>query len=624
MDGTRSVLSPPPAPRRRRGVPALLDGARRAWHRLHTTLRPPEIRLVYSPEYERAMPGGVPFDPLRADRVLAFLANEGLIRRDEIEVARPASLTNLLAVHTSEYIAALQRRETLTQILGGPVSEDELESVLDYQRLMTGGTIWATRCALSGGNVAVNMGGGFHHAEPSRGMGFCIFNDIAVAIVRLRRRGFSLPVLVIDLDLHDGNGTRVAFATDPTVYTFSIHNDHWGPTEAIASTSIALGAGVTDGVLLETLERELPAVLDSFRPRLVVYLAGCDVAADDQIGNWRMSARGILNRDRLVVEQVRSRGVPMAVVLGGGYGDVSWQYSARFLGWILSGTEIETPDSAELTLLRFRQIKSRLDPLHLTQSSTGNGWELTEDDLVGILPGIPRQTRFLGYFSKTGIELILERFGIFEQFRARGFRAPTLQFDLDHPLGQTMRVFGDLSRKELLVELRVNRSVRAIPGFEVMLIEWLLLQNPREEFTESRPQLPGQNHPGLGMLREFFGLLVILAEELRLDGILFNPAAYHVAALSSRFVSFVEPGHEAVFRAFRDALGRMPLPEASSAVAGERVRNASTGATARWDPMPMVLPVSDRLRERYSGEAYERAVREASAELRFELRPEHG
>ena len=120
----------------------------------------------------------------------------------------------------------------------------EVEATLDLQRLMAGGTIQATRLALRTGGIAVHLGGGFHHAMPDAGLGFCVFNDVAVAIRRLRGRGFAEPVLVVDLDLHDGNGTRRIFADDPTVHTFSIHNDHWGDTEAVASTSIALGPGV--------------------------------------------------------------------------------------------------------------------------------------------------------------------------------------------------------------------------------------------------------------------------------------------------------------------------------------------------------------------------------------------
>jgi len=596
---------------------------RRLWRRLRHAVRPPGLRFVYDPAYERHI-AGVPLDPLRADRILAFLASERLIRREEISLPRPAALKNVLLVHAPEYLEALQRPETVTGILGVPVDEDEVERVLDLQRLMAGGTIQATRWVLAGASAAVNLGGGFHHAGRSRGSGFCVFNDIAIAIARLRERGYAEPVLVVDLDLHDGNGTREIFAADPTVYTFSVHNAHWGDVEAVASTSIALGPDVHDELYLGTLLKDLPPVVESVRPGLVFYLAACDVAEDDAIGNWKITAAGLLARDRFVVEQARKVGARLVVVLGGGYGDAAWRYQARFLAWLASGSLIEPPDNEELTLLRFRQIKASLDPAHLTATGSGGGWDLTEDDLVGILPGVPRHTRFLEFFSKVGVELLLERFGILQQIRARGFKTPFVHLELEHPLGQTLRIFGDADRRELLVEIRVHRNARAVPSFELLDVEWLLLQNPRERFTAERSALPGQQHPGLGMLGEFFGWLVVVAETLSLDGILFHPNHYHVAEVSHRYARFLDPEGEATLQAIEEALAGVPLAKASRAVEGGSLRNADTGEAFQWRGWTMVLPASERLRRLTEGEGYERAVRDARGGIRLALAPAQG
>jgi acetoin utilization deacetylase AcuC-like enzyme len=599
---------------------ALRRAVRRQWRRLRRHLRPPAVSLVHDPGYERALTG-VPIDPLRADRTLAFLTAERLVRHEEISVARPAALKNLLLVHSPEYLEALQRPDTLTAIFGIDLDDQEAERLIDLQRLQSGGTIQASRLALTGGRTAVNLGGGYHHAERGRGMGFCIFNDVAVAAARLRAHGFTGRILVIDLDLHDGNGTRSVFADDATVHTLSIHNRHWGDPEAVESTSVALGADVGDDAYLEALRGALPPVVNRFRPEFVFYVAGCDVAADDPLGDWRLSAEGVLARDRFVIESLRSRAVPTVIVLGGGYGDEAWSYTARFLSWLLSGVVIEPPATEELTLLRFRQIRARLDPRRLTQVSDGDEWELTEDDLVGIVPGVPHQTRFLGYYSRVGLELMLERFGILEQLRARGFRAPTLQFELDHPLGPTLRIHGDAERRELLVELRVNRSTRALPGHEVLVLEWLLLQNPRLSFDGTRDRLPGQNHPGLGLLREFFSLLVVLCETLELDGILFAPSTYHVADLGARLGSFVDPRQAALFGAMREALAGLGLEKASAAVAAGRLVDASTGAPVSWPASLMVVPVSPALREVVGGPAYRQAAAEAAATLALRLLP---
>ena len=588
---------------------------RLAWQ----TLRPPRVRLIYGPVYERHT-AGIPVDPLRATRILAFLANEGLVRREAVVLPHAAALKNLLLVHDAAYLESLQRPEVLTQILGTPVDEDELESLLDVQRLMVGGTIQATRLALASGFVAVNLGGGFHHASGSRGSGFCAFNDVAVAISRLRQRGFHRRILVVDLDLHDGNGTRAIFAGDPSVHTFSVHNRHWGDTAGVETTSLALGDTVGDEVYLGTLVKSLPPLFQRFAPGLVVYVAGCDVAAGDHLGTWSISADGILARDRLVVELARGRGIPLAVVMGGGYGEEAWRPAARFLAWLMSGTVMEPPDNEALTLVRFGQLRAHLDTEAITRSENGDGWQLTEDDLVGILPGIPRQTRFLGYFSRVGLELMLEECGLMAQLRGRGFKAPTLRLELDHTLGQTLRLFGDRDCLELLVELRVARSSLAVKGLEVLVLEWMLLQDPRQTFPPARRPLPGQRHPGLGLLHEFSAWLVVMCEILKLDGIVFHPSHYHVAAVSRRIARFLLPEHEARFRVLQDLVSPLPLAEATLAVHSSRVLDVDTGTPLEWHAHSMVVPVSERFRAMVLGSPFEEAVANALGKWPLRLR----
>jgi acetoin utilization deacetylase AcuC-like enzyme len=317
---------------------AMARAARRSLYRL----RARGVPVVHDVRYQRSV-YGVPMDPLRGDKVLGALDDAGLVRPALVSEPRPVSLQNLLRVHTLDYLQALLEPEALTRILGVEVRAPEAEATLDLQRLMAGGTIHATRLALRTGGVAVHLGGGFHHAMPDAGLGFCVFNDVAVAIRRLQARGFEEPVLVVDLDLHDGNGTRRVFSDDPTVHTFSIHNDHWGETEAVASTAIALGAGVGDDLFLRTLKESLPPVFEAVKPGLVVYVAGTDPADDDPIGNWRLTAAGLFERDRLVTSLVRGgdRTCPMAVVLAGGYGRHAWRYTARFLLWLASGQAAE-------------------------------------------------------------------------------------------------------------------------------------------------------------------------------------------------------------------------------------------------------------------------------------------
>jgi acetoin utilization deacetylase AcuC-like enzyme len=587
---------------------------------LRYTLRPPDVCIVHHPDYAHAAAGAL-IDPARADKILGFLTDEHLIRRADVSRPIPASLENILRVHTQEYVESLSDPEVVSNVMGIPLTPRASQQGLDLMRLMVGGTIQATRMALRTGKSAVHLGGGFHHATPDEGMGFCVFNDVAIAVARLRAKGFDEPVLIVDLDLHDGNGTRAAFADDATVHTFSIHNVPWDEAEAVASTSIALGSEVTDDVFLGTLRRELPPVVERHRPGLVIYVAGVDGAARDALGDWRLSAEGILERDRFVESQVRHGGqsTPFVVVLSGGYGASAWRHSARFLGWLVSGDVVEPPDAAEILVRQYREISKRWDAEE-AGTRDENDWGLNEEDILGLVTH--EDTRFLGQFSRHALELQLQQLGFLDHVRSRGFGNPTVTLDAPAGLGQTLRIYGDAAHTELLLELKARRSRSMVPGCEVIEIEWLLLQNPRGEFQEARPQLPGQSHPGLGLMRHVAAWLVVVCERLSLDGIAFVPSQYYMAAVGRRHLKFVDPEHQARFEAIRDALVGAELPEANRAVDGGWLEDARTGEVAHWEPAAMVVAVSEKLNEQLTGPAYREAVRQARETHSFRLRAE--
>jgi len=585
-----------------------LSPLRRLWFRL----RARGVPAVYHHDYQKGV-SGVPLDPLRGEKVLAALEYAGLLPEDAVSEPRSASLENLLRVHTEEYLQSLQEGAVLTRILGVELPAAEAEKTVDLQRLMVGGTIQATRLALRTRGVAVHLGGGFHHASAGRGMGFCVFNDVAVAVARLRARGYAEPVLVVDLDLHDGNGTREVFARDPSVYTYSVHNEHWGETDAVASTAIALGPGVDDQSYLATLRRTLPAVFESFRPGLIVYVAGTDGAAGDAIGNWKLSDAGLRERDRLVTSLARPDGRPrsMAVVLAGGYGPRAWRHTARFLLWLASGRELEPLSDDELILKRFRRLGAASAP------DDDLPFELSSQDLAAIQPGLTPPPRFLGDLSESAVELLLERSGILAHLRAKGFRTLQVALLAGEAASATLRVVSRDRRDAPLIELRVSRSRSAIPGMEVIVIEWLLLQNPREGFSDRRPRLPGQRHPGLGLLREMIGWLLVVCESHRLDGVFFVAAHYHIAMQSRRALRFLKPEDEARARAMTAALSGLTLAQAASALSAGGVIDETTGKPAVWPPAEMVVPVSERLKAAVEGPEHDRQVVEALGRFRF-------
>ncbi len=571
----------------------------------------------------------MPFDPLRGERILTALAAAGLARREFVREPPPVTFKALRRVHGDDYLDQLGDAEALTRIFGAKVDAAAVDRILELQRAMTGGTILATEWALRSRHIVANLGGGLHHAGPEGGTGFCAINDIAIAVADQRFQGFRGPVLIVDLDLHDGNGTRACFAEDPSVYTLSIHNDHWGPTTAQASRSVALGPDVGDREYLAAISRHLPEVLREHSPELVYIVAGTDPSADDPLGNWSISAAAMLDRDRRVHELL-DRLAPDAarvIVLAGGYGLATWKHSARSLAHLQGGVDdYEPPDNPELTMMRYRHLAKVMTLAELTgedPDEDDDNWGITADD---ILPGLgpqPGPRRFLGFYAPSGLELALERYGLLDRLRAKGYPRPTPVFDTSDRETHTMRIYGDADREQLLIEVRVRRDRQTIPGFEFLFVEWLLLQHPAGRFTRARPRLPGQEHPGLGLFFEVVGLLILICERLKLDGLAVVPSQYHLAVHWRRRMRYVDPRAAAHFDALQTALSGLDLGEASRALAEGRVWDERAGEPATYCPAPMILPHTPRLRRHLdaAAEGFERQRARALEALALGLRP---
>lgn len=246
------------------------------------------------------------------------LLEEGTIAETDVVRPDPATDEEVGLVHTADYV------RKITSGALSPVEQTTLEVPFSSELraaawTCAGGSVLTARLALERG-VAVHLGGGFHHAFPDHGEGFCLIHDVAVAIQVLRRSRSIGRAVVIDLDVHHGNGTAAIFAREPDVFTFSMHQQNnypaWKPPSDL---DVALPDGTGDGNYLALLERHLPEILEAHRPELAFYLAGADPYEQDQLGGLRLSLEGLWRRDKLVFEHCRRARVPVAVTLAGGY-----------------------------------------------------------------------------------------------------------------------------------------------------------------------------------------------------------------------------------------------------------------------------------------------------------------
>ena len=249
--------------------------------------------------------------------IAAELVAKGYVHWAGFTEPQPVSWDDLALVHTPEYLDKV-RKGHLTDEEIRTLELPWLPSLVDGFRLMTGGTCQAAELALGSGR-AVHLGGGLHHAFPDHGEGFCLFNDVAVALRRLQRDNRVKQAAVVDCDVHHGNGTAFIFAGDPTVFTFSIHQQQNYPAWKPASDlDIGLPDRTTDDEYLARLADRLPSVIRS-HPQIIVYVAGSDPFAGDRLGGLALTLEGLRRRDRLVLDAAAAASIPVAVVLAGGY-----------------------------------------------------------------------------------------------------------------------------------------------------------------------------------------------------------------------------------------------------------------------------------------------------------------
>lgn len=278
------------------------------------------MKVFYSDHQPVILPAGHRFPMPKYYLLRQAIEESNLLPSEKFVASQIVSDDQILRVHTWDYLNRLmvgQMTEREMRRIGFPWSQD----LVLRARLSAGGTLGACRAALDE-KISVNLAGGTHHAHPTHGEGFCIFNDVAIAARAMQAEGRVAKVIVVDLDVHQGDGTADIFQEDPTVFTFSVHGEKNFPYRKFPSDlDIALPDGCTDEEYLEAVRNGLDWSLARFEADLVIYIAGADPYFGDRLGRLAVTKAGLASRDQLVLERCFQKGIPVAVVLGGGYAD---------------------------------------------------------------------------------------------------------------------------------------------------------------------------------------------------------------------------------------------------------------------------------------------------------------
>jgi acetoin utilization deacetylase AcuC-like enzyme len=275
------------------------------------------FKLIYHERYDLNL-GPHVFPSQKFRLIYEMLLREGVATPEDFLRPNPASDEDLLRVHTADWVHKL-KTGTLTASevmkLEMPYSKELAEAVW----LAAGGTILAGQCALRHG-FGSNLSGGFHHAYPGHGEGFCAIHDVAVGIRKLQADVAIKKAMVVDTDVHHGNGTAAIFRNDPTVFTISIHQENNYPAhKPPSSIDLNMDDGAEDEEYLGALIPAVQQALDEFQPGILFYVGGADPFCEDQLGGLSLTKEGLKQRDRQVFEEARRRRIPVATTLAGGY-----------------------------------------------------------------------------------------------------------------------------------------------------------------------------------------------------------------------------------------------------------------------------------------------------------------
>lgn len=278
------------------------------------------LKIAYDPIYKYKLPEGHRFPMIKYELIPEQLLYEGTVSEKNFFSPDPLDEASILLTHTADYWNRLrdqQLTEREIRAIGFPLTPQ----LVERSRVIANGTLQCAFYAQQYG-VAMNVAGGTHHAYAFRGEGFCCTNDIAVAANYLLHHNIVSKILVVDLDVHQGNGTAHIFRNEPRVFTLSIHGAKNFPLrKEVSDLDIGLPDGTDDRTYLAILQKTLPLLIEKVQPELVFYLSGVDVLASDKLGRLGLTPAGCRERDRFVLETCKKNGLPVAISMGGGYSE---------------------------------------------------------------------------------------------------------------------------------------------------------------------------------------------------------------------------------------------------------------------------------------------------------------
>jgi acetoin utilization deacetylase AcuC-like enzyme len=293
-----------------------------------------QIRIVFSHDYYYGLEGEFAYnyiDGMRFKKIRDMLVAQRIIKRKHILKPLMVRYEDMELVHTKQYLKQIQNPLNVANYLKIDYAYPWDSSILEFFRIVTGGTLLATEYALKFKTAIFNLGGGFHHAQTDKAAGFCLINDVAIAIQKYRQKKMISRSMIIDLDYHQGDGNLIIFRDDPSVYTFALNASHWVEVNKKNNLEIYLPEHCEGSTYLNILKDNLPKFLSNLEPDIIYYIAGSDPYIDDLVGDLHLSRKEMLQRNLFVLNTVKKRKIPLVIVAGGGYGTNSWQVYYDFI-----------------------------------------------------------------------------------------------------------------------------------------------------------------------------------------------------------------------------------------------------------------------------------------------------